>query len=151
MHFTRWWNPSLPQTLLYGVMLLYVNAVFSLTSLMGLGIGGSAYELTPVLYTGTFSSLDQITTVQTIAVLAGALAYAFAGLGIAVGAWLKDYRAVQPLILVTLAGGSRLPRAMRCLPLLKASVCLLSITCDKKFLLRRCTTPAEFYVTGRVT
>ncbi len=83
MHFTRWWNPSLPQTLLYGVMLLYVNAVFSLTSLMGLGIGGSAYELTPVLYTGTYSSLDQITTIQTIAVLAGALAYGFAGLGIA--------------------------------------------------------------------
>lgn len=85
MHFTRWWNPSLPQTLLYGVMLLYANAVFSLTSLLGLGIGGSAYELAPVLYTGTFSSLDQITTIQTVAVLAGALAYGFAGLGIANG------------------------------------------------------------------
>jgi hypothetical protein len=85
MRFTRWWNPSLPQTLLYSVMLLYLNAVFSVTGLMGLGIGGSAYELTPVLYTGTYTSVDQITTVQTLAVLAGALAYGFAGLGIANG------------------------------------------------------------------
>lgn len=66
-------------------MLLYVNAVFSLTTLIGLPIGGSAFELTPVLYTGTFTSLDQITTIQTVAVLAGALAYGFAGLGIANG------------------------------------------------------------------
>lgn len=35
---------------------------------------------------------------------AGLTAIGFAGFGLAVGAWLKDYRAVQPLILVTLAG-----------------------------------------------
>lgn len=85
MRFTRWWNPSLPQTLLYGVMLLYVNAVFSLLGLMGFGIGGSAYALTPILYAGTYRSIDQITTIQTLAALAGAAAYAFGGLGIANG------------------------------------------------------------------
>lgn len=34
----------------------------------------------------------------------GLSALGFAGLGLAVGSWLKDYRAVQPVILVTLAG-----------------------------------------------
>lgn len=52
---------------------------------MGLGIGGSAFELAPVSAQGSFTSLDQITTIQTVAVLAGALAYGFAGLGIANG------------------------------------------------------------------
>lgn len=66
-------------------MLLYFNAVYGVLALLGFGIGGSPYQLAPVLYTGTYDSLDQITAVQTVAVLAGTLAYAFAGLGIANG------------------------------------------------------------------
>jgi len=84
MRFTRWWNPSLPQTLLVSVMLLYVDAAFSLTSLIGLGIGSSSYAYTPWLFSG-YSSLHQVSTVSHLAVLAGALAYAFAALGIANG------------------------------------------------------------------
>ncbi|MBX3287145.1 MAG: hypothetical protein R2746_01775 [Acidimicrobiales bacterium] len=85
MRFTRWWNPSLPQTLLYSVMLLYFNAAFSLFALMGLGIGGSAYSLAPVLFDSAFDSAARFDAVQTVAVLGGTLAYGFGGLGIANG------------------------------------------------------------------
>ena len=39
-------------------MLLYFNAAFSLFALMGLGIGGSAYSLAPVLFDSAFDSAE---------------------------------------------------------------------------------------------
>ena len=36
--------------------------------------------------------------------IAGPVSVACAGVGIAIGAWLRDYRAIQPLLLVTFAG-----------------------------------------------
>ena len=53
---------------------------------------------------------------------AGLVAIGFAGLGIAIGAWLKDYRAVQPLILVTLAGSFFAAGGFSSVPTLPASV-----------------------------
>lgn len=53
---------------------------------------------------------------------AGLTAIGFAGLGIAVGAWLKDYRAVQPLILVTLAGSFFAAGGFSSVPTLPAAV-----------------------------
>ncbi len=53
---------------------------------------------------------------------AGLTAMGFAGLGIAVGAWLKDYRAVQPLILVTLAGSFFAAGGFSSVPTLPAGV-----------------------------
>ncbi len=53
---------------------------------------------------------------------AGLTAIGFAGLGIAVGAWLKDYRAVQPLILVTLAGSFFAAGGFSSVPTLPAGV-----------------------------
>ncbi len=53
---------------------------------------------------------------------AGLVAIGFAGLGIAIGAWLKDYRAVQPLILVTLAGSFFAAGGFSSVPTLPAGV-----------------------------
>lgn len=36
--------------------------------------------------------------------IAGPVSVACAGVGIAIGAWLRDYRAVQPLLMITFAG-----------------------------------------------
>ena len=36
--------------------------------------------------------------------IGGLAALTCAGLGVAIGAWLRDYRAIQPLLLVTFAG-----------------------------------------------
>ena len=36
--------------------------------------------------------------------IAGSVSVACAGVGIAIGAWLRDYRAVQPLLMITFAG-----------------------------------------------
>jgi len=66
------------------MMLLYFDAGSSLASLLGLGIGGSSYAYTPWLFSG-YSSVHQVSVVANLAVLAGALAYAFAALGIANG------------------------------------------------------------------
>ena len=53
---------------------------------------------------------------------AGLAAIGFAGLGLAVGAWLRDYRAVQPLILVTLAGSFFAAGGFSSVPTLPAGV-----------------------------
>lgn len=85
MRFTRWWNPSLPQTLLIGVILLYLNAAFGFLSILGIPIGGSAYVLAPVLLNDPGRSLETFNAVQALAVLGGAMAYGFGALGIANG------------------------------------------------------------------
>lgn len=72
MHFTRWTNPSLPQTLQYSVILLYVEAVFGLLSLVGFGgLGGSAY------------AVRGSSGIVSLIVLVACAAYAFAGAAIA--------------------------------------------------------------------
>lgn len=88
MRFTRWWNPSLPQTLGIAVMLLYFDAVFGLMATVGFGLGNSAYIFLAPLLNGdtvTESSLRNVTIVVTIAVLVASLAYGYAGLAISNG------------------------------------------------------------------
>lgn len=57
-----------------------------------------------VFATTIFGLRIPLERVPILLVYSGLTALAFAGFGLAVGAWLKDYRAIQPLILVTLAG-----------------------------------------------
>jgi hypothetical protein len=85
MRFTRWWNPSLPQTLLIGVLLLYLNAAFGFLSMIGLPIGNSAYQLAPLLFATGSMTADSFNAIQALAVVVGALAYGFGALGIANG------------------------------------------------------------------
>lgn len=66
-------------------MLLYVNAVFSLFTLIGLPLGGSAYSLAPFVLSDPGRNLDTANAVQSLAVVAGLAAYGFAGLAIANG------------------------------------------------------------------
>jgi len=82
MRFTRWWNPSLPQTLLYSVMLLYIDAAMGLLSLLGSRLGGSAYA-----WIGVALGADGRSTggLLVLSVLIATAAYTFAGLGIANG------------------------------------------------------------------
>lgn len=42
--------------------------------------------------------------IPLMVLIGGLAAVACAGLGVAIGAWLRDYRAIQPLLLVTFAG-----------------------------------------------
>lgn len=62
--------------------MLYLNAAFSLFTLIGLPLGGSAYSLAPVLLSDPARNLGTVNTVQGLAVLAGLAAYGFAGLAI---------------------------------------------------------------------
>ena len=66
-------------------MLLYANAAFSLFTLIGIPLGGSAYVLAPLLLSDPVRDLSTTNAVQTLAVLVGLAAYAFGGLGIANG------------------------------------------------------------------
>ncbi len=54
--------------------------------------------------TSLFGLRVPVDRIPILLLYAGLAALGFAGFGLAVGAWLKDYRVVQPLILVTLAG-----------------------------------------------
>ncbi|MCU1496343.1 MAG: hypothetical protein JWM47_296 [Acidimicrobiales bacterium] len=76
MRFTRWTNPSLPQTLSIAVILLYLNGVFSLLSTVG--VFSSNYELVPYVFTIAPSG-----SAVTLSAFLGGLAYLFAGLAIA--------------------------------------------------------------------
>lgn len=85
MRFTRWWNPSLPQTLVISVMLLYVNAVMSLIVILNIGFGGSGYLFLPLaLFRSNVDVNDLANSFGLISLVAG-LVYGFAGLGIANG------------------------------------------------------------------
>ncbi len=66
-------------------MLLYVNAAFSLFTLIGIPLGNSAYVLAPLLLSDPGRDLGTTNAIQTLAVLAGLAAYGFAGLGITNG------------------------------------------------------------------
>ncbi len=65
--------------------MLYLNAVFSLFTVIGIPLGGSAYILAPVLLSDPGRNLNTTNTVQTLAVLVGLAAYGFAGLAISNG------------------------------------------------------------------
>ena len=60
-------------------MLLYANAAFSLFTLIGIPLGGSAYYIVPLLLS------DSTNAIEALAVLGGLAAYVFGGLGIANG------------------------------------------------------------------
>lgn len=85
MRFTRWWNPSLPQTLIIATWLLYADAVFTFLALLGTGFGSSAYVFIAPLITDANSIEDfgTVNTVVTLVVLASGFVYGFAALGIA--------------------------------------------------------------------
>lgn len=73
----------MPQTLAIAVMLLYVNAAFALLAVLGLGIGGSTYELLPLIFINRIDSLDSYEAAQAVAGFGSGLAYGFAGLAMA--------------------------------------------------------------------
>lgn len=75
----------MPQTLLIGVLLLYLNAAFGFLSMIGLPIGNSAYQLAPLLFATGSMTADSFNAIQALAVVVGALAYGFGALGIANG------------------------------------------------------------------
>lgn len=87
MRFTRWWNPSLPQTLTIATWLLYADAVFTVLALLGTGFGSSAYVfVAPLLFdVSAVENFATVNTVVTLIVLASAFVYGFAALGIANG------------------------------------------------------------------
>lgn len=64
----------------------------------------------------------QLDRIPTLLLYCGLAALGFAGLGLAVGSWLKDYRAVQPVILVTLAGSFFASGGFSSVPTLPAGV-----------------------------
>lgn len=66
-------------------MLLYANTAFSLFTLIGIPLGGSAYVLAPLLLSDPGRDLGTTNAVQTLAILVGLAAYGFAALGIANG------------------------------------------------------------------
>lgn len=68
------------------MMLLYVDAVFTMLGLLGTGIGGSAYIFVAPLLFDTSTSVEGLRTVDTtvtLIVLLSGFAYAFAALAIA--------------------------------------------------------------------
>lgn len=112
MRFTRWWNPSLPQTLTISVWLLYADAVFTVLAILGTGFGSSAYIFVAPLLYGTATTVDAFRAVNTVVVLivvASALVYGFAGLGIANGqkiGWKVGVGvAVGAVVLPVISGG----------------------------------------------
>lgn len=72
MRFSRWTNPSLPQTLQIAVFLLYFNAVFGILGLMGLGFSN------PWALVGDLGS-----GLGLLAMFVSSVVYGFAGLAIA--------------------------------------------------------------------
>lgn len=87
MRFTRWWNPSLPQTLIISTWLLYADAVFTFLALLGTGFGSSAYVFIAPLITDASNLADfgTVNIVVTLVVLASGFVYGFAALGVANG------------------------------------------------------------------
>lgn len=85
MRFTRWLNPSLPQTLYIANILLYVNGVMSLLTILNIGIGGSGYLFLPLALWRSHVPLNDLVTSYGLISLVAGLAYGFAGLGLANG------------------------------------------------------------------
>lgn len=66
-------------------MLLYVQGAFALLSLLGLGLGGSAYIFLAFLVQGGSRTLTSFSTLATFSILVSGLAYVFAALAIVNG------------------------------------------------------------------
>lgn len=74
------------------------------TLLAGLVAGAVNTAVTLIVGVGLFGVRYPIARLPVLLALAGLVSIACAGLGMAVGAWLRDYRTLQPLLLVTFAG-----------------------------------------------
>ena len=109
MHFTRWWNPSLPQTLAVAAMLLYIQAAFALLGVLGIGIGGSAYVFLVVLVNfGGDIDLQRLSSLALLASLLSGLAYGFAALAIVNGrriGWKVGLGVAIGAVILPLAAG----------------------------------------------
>ena len=108
MRFTRWWNPSLPQTLAVAAMLLYVQAVFAFLGLMGIGLGGSAYVFLVFLFDTGTPNLNTLSSLALLATLGSALAYGFAALAIVNGqriGWKVGLGVAIGAVILPLAAG----------------------------------------------
>lgn len=92
-------------------MLLYVDAVFALLSLLGLGIGSSAYVfLSPLLFDTptTLDGLEHIQAAGSLIVFLSAMAYGFAGLALANGqriGWKVGVGVAAGAVVLPLAAG----------------------------------------------
>jgi|GEM_PF-1273224 len=88
----------------------------------GLLAGMASTAVALLLATTIFGLRIPPERIPMLLLYAGLAAIGFAGLGLAAGAWLKDYRAVQPLILVTLAGSFFAAGGFSSVPTLPAGV-----------------------------
>lgn len=70
----------------------------------GLIAGTVAIAVTLTLAMTLFGLRIPIDRIPLLLVYTGLTALSSAGIGLAIGAWLKDYRSVQPILVVTLAG-----------------------------------------------
>lgn len=70
----------------------------------GLTAGLAGTVVTTVVAVVLFGVRVPLDRLPVLALVGGLAALASAGAGVAVGAWLRDYRAIQPLLLVTFAG-----------------------------------------------
>jgi len=109
MHFTRWWNPSLPQTVSVAALLLYFEGVSSLLLLLGIPLGGSAYVFLPHVLGLSSVRLSNPSTLPVLAVFASGVAYIFAALAIVNGkrlGWkIGTGVAIGAVVIPLLAGG----------------------------------------------
>lgn len=88
----------------------------------GLLTGMASTAITLLFATTVFGLRIPPERIPMLLLYAGLAAIGFAGLGLAVGAWFRDYRAVQPLILVTLAGSFFAAGGFSSVPTLPAGV-----------------------------
>lgn len=80
------------------------TAVFTGKLLAGLIAGLANGAVAAVVGVGLFGVRIPWDRIPLLLLIGGLAALTCAGIGIAVGAWLRDYRAIQPLLLVTFAG-----------------------------------------------
>ena len=74
------------------------------TILAGVVTGMITALLALVVAVAVFGVRIPIGRLPVLLAIAGPVSVACAGVGIAIGAWLRDYRAVQPLLMITFAG-----------------------------------------------
>lgn len=80
------------------------GVVFTGKLLAGLVAGLVNTLVTAVIAVALFGVRVPWDRVPALALIGGLAALVCAGLGIGIGAWLRDYQAIQPLLLVTFAG-----------------------------------------------
>lgn len=80
------------------------NAVFAGKVLAGLAAGLVNTAVAATLAVVLFGVRVPVERIPVLLLIGGLAATTCAGIGAAVGAWLRDYRIIQPLLLVTFAG-----------------------------------------------